>query len=130
MQQQTPSTSGAAESLGEYAELKKQLLARAQRAGGFVALYLFLSQGLVVSAVALTQLSVRLSTLTASCDRLLHLQATICSSIGSTAGYLYLRLLIADVDKISADTEVPIFQAQRVMTQPLRALMYGNAAYR
>ena len=52
MQQQTPSTSGA-ESLEEYAELKRQLLVRAQRAGGFVALYLFLSQGLVVSSAAL-----------------------------------------------------------------------------
>ena len=69
VQQQTPSTSGAAEGLGEYAELKKQLLARAQRAGGFVALYLFLSQGLVVSPVPLcVPVNQALYLIFASCD--------------------------------------------------------------
>jgi hypothetical protein len=39
----------AAESMEEYSQLKKQLLARAKRGAGFLSLYIFLQQGFVVS---------------------------------------------------------------------------------
>jgi len=42
----------AVESMQEYAGMKAQLLGRAQRGAGFLSIYIFLQQGLVVSLPA------------------------------------------------------------------------------
>ena len=58
------------------------------------------------------------------------LQAGACAALGSLAAYVYLRLIVWEVDRYTEDTDVPLMRAQEIETQPLRALAIGFAAYR
>lgn len=92
-----------AQSLEEYAELKDLLLKRTQRAGAFLAGYLFLT----VSGPA------ALSTL-----------------VGTAGSYAYLRWLIHDMDGLSEDMVVPFRNARAQPAGPVQTLAFGFAAYR
>ncbi|KAK9916142.1 hypothetical protein WJX75_009264 [Coccomyxa subellipsoidea] len=92
-----------AESLEEYAELKDLLLKRTQRAGAFLAGYLFLT----VSGPA------ALSTL-----------------VGTAGSYAYLRWLIHDMDGLSEDMVVPFRDARAQPGGPVQTAALGFAAYR
>ncbi|BDA44045.1 hypothetical protein COCOBI_05-2290 [Coccomyxa sp. Obi] len=92
-----------AESLEEYAELKDLLLKRTQRAGAFLAGYLFLT----VSGTA------ALSTL-----------------VGTAGSYAYMRWLIHDMDGLSEDMVVPFRNARAQPAGPVQTLALGFAAYR
>lgn len=126
----TPQPDGATQGLEEYAQLKQQLFKRAQRAGGFLSAYLLLQQGSVVST---TLLHYKHSSLKGVCkeatDQGSCLQAAACSGLGCAVGYLYLKALVAAVDKYDGDTEVPLDRA-REYQGPFRALVIGFTAYR
>ena len=62
--------------------------------------------------------------------RTVMMQATSCSLGGSFAGYLYLKNLMQAVEGYTADSEVPLFSAQQVSSQPWRALSIAFAVYR
>lgn len=88
----------------EYAALKERLLRGARTAGGVVGLYLlFAVDG----------------------------EAALCALVGAAAGYGYLLLLIRDVDAVTGETEVPLWQAEALEAPgPVVAAAKLAAAYR
>jgi len=92
------------EYMAEYAALKQRLLRGARTAGGVVGLYLlFAVDG----------------------------EAALCALVGAAAGYGYLLLLMRDVDAVSGDDEVPLWQAEALDAPgPVVAAAKLVAAYR
>ncbi|GMH33835.1 hypothetical protein BSKO_01669 [Bryopsis sp. KO-2023] len=86
----------------EYMELKKLLLRRTRTASGFLAAYF----GLAVSPLT-----------------------GITSVIGSCGGYIYLLLLMRDVDRVSADDMVPMWEANKLPEGIPRYLAKWLASY-
>lgn len=87
----------------QYQQLKREMLGRTQRFGGFLAAYLFLT----VSG-----------------------QAALCALLGSTASYAYLSLLQNHVDSVSPTDAVPIWEAEDNVQGFARPFAIVIAAYR
>lgn len=91
------------EGMKEYAELKELLLARTWKFGALFSVYLLI----VVSG-----------------------EAAVAELFGNALGYLYLRLLMKEIDEIDPDTEVPMLAAEEIEPQFARQLAKLGAAYR
>ena len=57
-------------------------------------------------------------------------QAAACCLVGSAAGNLYLWLMQRQVDSVTPDDEVPIWDVEDNITGPLRPLAMGAVSYR
>lgn len=129
-----------AQSLEEYAELKDLLLKRTQRAGAFLAGYLFLTvSGPVRTALCAVDKDIdvlcwqgtSISNLESrrNCG-VCGLQAALSTLVGTAGSYAYLRWLIHDMDGLSEDMVVPFRSARAQPAGPVQTLTLGFAAYR
>ncbi len=62
--------------------------------------------------------------------RALNVQAALATLIGTAGSFIYLRLLISDMDNISASNVEPFTRAAAQQQGPARLLLQGAAAYR
>ena len=141
-----------AESLEEYAELKDLLLKRTQRAGAFLAGYLFLTvSGPVSTSTCLWPFKIsgiKVFRCTHSGHKILMdhiltegpsagilmmccgLQAALSTLVGTAGSYAYLRWLIHDMDGLSEDMVVPFRDARAQPAGPVQTAALGFVAYR
>lgn len=91
------------EGMKEYEEMKELLLGRTWKFGALFSVYLLL----VVNG-----------------------DAAVLQLVGSSVGYLYLRLLMKEVDEITPDTEIPMMNAEEIEVAFARNLSKLGAAYK
>lgn len=90
------------EDMQEYRKLKSTILDRTRTSGALFALYLFIT---------------------------VDGQTALCSLIGTWAAFLYLLWLMHDVDSVKPTDTVPLNNANKITTQPLRFFARILAAY-
>ena len=60
----------------------------------------------------------------------LPMQAALATLVGTAGSWVYLKLLIDDMDNVSEGTVAPFRQAQAQLQGPARLVLQAFAAYR